>query len=83
MIDIQTNEMKNILHEGEYILEILHANFFDNIAFDGSKNEQILFAFEKFFAAKSKLDYIPDPFARFFDQITRYLGASLDAIKKQ
>jgi hypothetical protein len=52
MIDIQTNEMKNILHEGEYLIKMLHANFFDNIAFDGSKNEQILFAFEKFFAAK-------------------------------
>lgn len=83
MIDIQTNEMKNILHEGEYLIKMLHANFFDNIAFDGSKNEQILFAFEKFFAAKWKLDYIPDPFATFFNQISRYLGDSVDAIKRQ
>ncbi|MDD3262468.1 MAG: hypothetical protein PHR61_01370 [Candidatus Absconditabacteria bacterium] len=82
MIDIQTNEMKNILHELEYTLETLHANFFANIAFDGTKNKEILFTFEKFFSNKSKLDYIPDPFAKFFEQITMYLGKSTDDIKK-
>jgi len=82
MIDIQTNEMKNILHELEYTLETLHANFFSNIAFDGTKNKEILFAFEKFFSNKSKLDYVPDPFAKFFEQITMYLGKSKDDIKK-
>lgn len=82
MIDIQINEMENILKELEYILEALHANFFANIAFDGTKNKEIVFTFEKFFSNISKLDYIPDPFAQYFDEITTYLGKSTDDIKK-
>lgn len=82
MIDIQTNEMNNIRHELEYLLEMLDMGMNINVAFDGSKNEQILRVFQRFFEAVKKLDYIPDPFAKFFHQIFTSLGKSLDDIKK-
>jgi hypothetical protein len=55
--------MKNILHQLEYSTEMLHAGVLGNIAFDGSKNKEMMYAFEKFFEEMAKLSYIPEPFA--------------------
>jgi hypothetical protein len=65
-IDIQTNEMKNILHQLEYTIEMLHAQVLASLGPNGPRSKEILYAFENYFNQMAKVPQIPDPFAQFF-----------------